>query len=87
MQTRPVVFVLVALAVLLLPPGAHAAPGDSCLDVPLKALPTTLGATVEPITRDLSAVAATYDDPRTQRPRSRTSGFVATRSRPTSSRT
>lgn len=63
MQTRPIVFVLVALAVLLLPLGARAAPDDSCLDVPLKALPPTTPAMGEPITRDLSAVAATYDDP------------------------
>jgi hypothetical protein len=63
MQTRPIVFVLVALAMLLLPLGARAAPDDSCLDVPLQALPTTLGATVKPITGDLSAVAATYADP------------------------
>jgi hypothetical protein len=63
MQTHPVVFVLVALAVLLLPPGARAAPDDSCLDVPLQALPTGVGTTVAPVTRDLSAVAAIYDDP------------------------
>src|SRR5215213_1435258 len=55
--------IIAALAVLLLPPSAHADPDDSCLDVPLKALPAGMGTTVAPVTRDLSAVAATYDDP------------------------
>ena len=49
MHIRPVVFVLVALTVLLLPLGARAAPDDSCLDMLLQALVACAGVTLRAV--------------------------------------